>query len=119
MHAMIPIGYPTGRWGMASRKPANEFVYSEHWDNPVTWTGLNWGESQRTTAEITNKRKRWISLPEKTPKAPQKDLDFFIEDVIKPIEQEDDNIRFLIIAEKTVGQIGTEMVCQMLTGKIS
>ena len=47
MHAMIPIGYPTGRWGTASRKPANEFVYSESWDNPVTWTGIsNWTEPE-------------------------------------------------------------------------
>ncbi len=44
---MIPIGYPTGRWGTASRKPANEFVYSEAWANPVTWTGIsNWAEPE-------------------------------------------------------------------------
>ena len=47
MHAMIPIGYPTGRWGMANRHPANGFVYSEHWDQPVTWAGEpNWEEPE-------------------------------------------------------------------------
>ena len=47
MHAMIPIGYPTGRWGMASRQPAHEFVYSEKWDEPVTWEAIsNWEEPE-------------------------------------------------------------------------
>ena len=47
MHAMIPIGYPTGRWGMASRQPAHEFVYSEKWDQPVTWEAIpNWEEPE-------------------------------------------------------------------------
>lgn len=45
MHAMIPIGYPTGRWGMAERQPAEDFVFAEHWDQPVTWKGVpNWTE---------------------------------------------------------------------------
>ncbi|MGI9622445.1 MAG: nitroreductase family protein [Acidimicrobiales bacterium] len=45
MHAMIPIGYPTGRWGMAERNPIEEFVYSETWGNPVSWESTpNWTE---------------------------------------------------------------------------
>jgi nitroreductase len=37
MHGMIPVGYPTGRWGLAKRKPAHLSVFSESWDNPVAW----------------------------------------------------------------------------------
>ena len=37
MHAMIPIGYPTGKWGIAERKPAHQSIFSDHWDNPVSW----------------------------------------------------------------------------------
>jgi nitroreductase len=37
MHGMIPVGYPTGRWGLARRKPAQLSVFSETWDNPVDW----------------------------------------------------------------------------------
>lgn len=37
MHAMIPIGYPTGKWGVPTRRPAEEAVYSETWGAPVTW----------------------------------------------------------------------------------
>ena len=45
MHAMIPIGYPTGRWGLAERQPAQEFVYSETWGAPVSWEAApNWSE---------------------------------------------------------------------------
>jgi len=38
MHGMIPLGYPTGNWGVAQRKPAHESVFSETWGNPVDWT---------------------------------------------------------------------------------
>ncbi len=38
MHAMIPIGYPMGRWGVPTRRPAEEAVFSELWDQPVDWT---------------------------------------------------------------------------------
>ncbi len=45
MHAMIPIGYPTGRWGRAERQPAENFTFSETWDQPVTWSAQpNWEE---------------------------------------------------------------------------
>lgn len=47
MHAMIPIGYPTGRWGCAEREPAHEFVYAERWDQPVSWQAAsNWEEPE-------------------------------------------------------------------------
>lgn len=29
--AMIPVGYPTGRWGEASRRPVEEITYWEAW----------------------------------------------------------------------------------------
>ena len=38
MHAMIPIGYPTGKWGVAKRRPAHLSVYSERWGERVSWT---------------------------------------------------------------------------------
>ena len=45
MHAMIPIGYPTGRWGMAERQPAENFVFAETWEQPVGWSAQpNWTE---------------------------------------------------------------------------
>lgn len=37
MHGMIPLGYPSGRWGVAQRKPAHESVFSERWGTPVDW----------------------------------------------------------------------------------
>ena len=38
MHAMIPIGYPTGRWGVPRRRPAQEAVFSETWGRTVDWS---------------------------------------------------------------------------------
>lgn len=38
MHAMVPIGYPTGRWGVPTRRPAEEAVFSETWGEPVDWS---------------------------------------------------------------------------------
>jgi len=38
MHAMIPIGYPTGNWGVPRRRPAEEAVFSETWGEPVSWS---------------------------------------------------------------------------------
>jgi hypothetical protein len=29
--AMIPVGYPTGRWGEAPRRPATEITYWDTW----------------------------------------------------------------------------------------
>jgi len=47
MHAMIPIGYPTGRWGVAPREPAQQFVFSERWGVPAGWVAApNWEEPQ-------------------------------------------------------------------------
>ncbi len=36
--AAIPCGYPTGRWGVASRAPVHEVVYGERWGEPAGWT---------------------------------------------------------------------------------
>lgn len=37
MHGMVPVGYPTGRWGLAVRKPAHLAVFQEEWGEPVPW----------------------------------------------------------------------------------
>ncbi len=38
MHAMVPIGYPMGRWGIPPRRPAEEAVFAETWGEPVPWS---------------------------------------------------------------------------------
>jgi nitroreductase len=38
MHAMVPIGYPLGRWGVPTRRPAEEAVFAERWGEPVGWS---------------------------------------------------------------------------------
>lgn len=37
MHGMVPLGYPSGRWGLAVREPAHESVYDGGWGTPVGW----------------------------------------------------------------------------------
>jgi len=32
--ALIPVGYPTGRWGEAKRRPVREVTYWDSWKNP-------------------------------------------------------------------------------------
>lgn len=32
--ALIPVGYPTGRWGEAKRRPVREVTYWDRWKNP-------------------------------------------------------------------------------------
>ena len=32
--AMIPVGYPTGKWGEAERRPLDEVAYWDTWKNP-------------------------------------------------------------------------------------
>jgi len=36
--AMITIGYPTGRWGVAKRQQPHEVAFQNTWGNPVSWT---------------------------------------------------------------------------------
>ena len=31
----VPMGYPTGRWGVAPRRPAHEVSYRNRWGEPV------------------------------------------------------------------------------------
>jgi nitroreductase len=33
--AMIPVGYPTGRWGEAKRRPLDEVTYRNTWTPAV------------------------------------------------------------------------------------
>ncbi len=35
--AAVSCGYPTGRWGLAKRRPVHEVAYADRWDNPVPW----------------------------------------------------------------------------------
>lgn len=35
MAACVPMGYPTGRWGVAPRKPAHAVAYRNTWGTPV------------------------------------------------------------------------------------
>ncbi len=34
-YAIIPIGYPLGRWGPAKRRPVSEVTYLDRWGTPV------------------------------------------------------------------------------------
>ena len=36
--AAVSAGSPTGRWGLAERRPAHEVVYQEGWGRPASWT---------------------------------------------------------------------------------
>jgi nitroreductase len=35
MACCVSFGYPTGRWGVAARRPAHEVAYRNQWGNPV------------------------------------------------------------------------------------
>ncbi|MEM9608564.1 MAG: ribose 5-phosphate isomerase B [Actinomycetota bacterium] len=37
MHAMVPMGYPLGSWGIAERRPAHESTFSERWGLAPDW----------------------------------------------------------------------------------
>ncbi len=51
MHGMVPIGYPLGNWGVARRRPAEEAVFAERWDEPVQWSVPDplWPADERTS----------------------------------------------------------------------
>ena len=38
MAAMVPLGRPTGRWGIAQRPALHELVYAERWGEAPVWT---------------------------------------------------------------------------------
>ena len=38
MNAAVSAGYPTGRWGLAKRKPAHHVAFAERWDEPLGFT---------------------------------------------------------------------------------
>jgi nitroreductase len=31
------FGYPTGRWGVAPRRPVEEVAFRNHWEGPLGW----------------------------------------------------------------------------------
>lgn len=37
LFAMVTFGYPTGRWGVASRQPAHEVTYLDRWGHGPSW----------------------------------------------------------------------------------
>lgn len=38
MNAAVSAGYPTGRWGLAARRPAHEVAFAERWGEPLGFT---------------------------------------------------------------------------------
>jgi len=38
MHGVVPMGYPTGKWGVAPRKPVHEVAARNHWDGDLGFT---------------------------------------------------------------------------------
>ena len=38
MHGVVPMGYPTGRWGVAPRKPVHEVAARNHWEGDLGFT---------------------------------------------------------------------------------
>ncbi len=38
MAGCVPMGYPTGRWGVAKRKPAHEVAYRNSWGTDIGFT---------------------------------------------------------------------------------
>jgi len=33
--ALIPLGYPKGRWGVAARRPVEEVAFGDRWGSPL------------------------------------------------------------------------------------
>lgn len=50
MAAAVSCGYPTGRWGLAKRAPAEKVSYSNRWGEPLPFdvNGPLWSESAST-----------------------------------------------------------------------
>ena len=38
LHGVIPMGYPTGRWGVGARKPVHEVAARNSWDGDLGFT---------------------------------------------------------------------------------
>lgn len=38
LSAAVSVGYPTGRWGLAKRRPAHEVAYADRWGNDLGFT---------------------------------------------------------------------------------
>ena len=36
-HGCLPMGYPTGKWGVPDRKPATKVVYQDQWGTAPAW----------------------------------------------------------------------------------
>jgi len=51
----VALGYPTGRWGVAARRPAHEVTFVEQWGRPPEWTVQEalWPEASGSSTEAT------------------------------------------------------------------
>lgn len=51
--AIVPCGYPLGKWGTAKRPPVAQVVYQDHWGNPTDWNvpGPLW-QTEASTDEM-------------------------------------------------------------------
>jgi nitroreductase len=38
LNAAVSAGYPTGRWGLAGRKPAHQVAFADRWEEPLPFT---------------------------------------------------------------------------------
>jgi nitroreductase len=38
LHGVVPMGYPTGRWGVAPRKPVDEVAARNSWSGALGFT---------------------------------------------------------------------------------
>jgi nitroreductase len=49
MHGVVPMGYPTGRWGVAPRKPVHEVAARNSWTGHLGFTVSEplWGQDAR------------------------------------------------------------------------
>lgn len=47
LKAAVSCGYPTGRWGLAQRKPAEDVSYSNRWGQPLSFdvNGPKWADA--------------------------------------------------------------------------
>jgi hypothetical protein len=62
LNAAVSAGYPTGRWGLAKRKPAHQVAFADRWDNPLGFTidEPRWRKAElQPMAAITSSMSAW------------------------------------------------------------
>ena len=55
IHGVVPMGYPTGRWGVAPRKPVHEVAARNSWNGDLGFTVSEplWPAANETPAQLT------------------------------------------------------------------